>query len=81
MSRTFLAAALDETGQVRDEMIKIAPGAVLVRISKPRKRGESGPHHAVADFTEQALEIAAAIVDANEENVTRTSDTKGPPTP
>lgn len=66
--RTFAASLLDpQTGTTRDAVIEIGPRFVLVKLSPGRRRGEDGPHHAAADFTAQALEIAAALVDANEE--------------
>lgn len=78
----FLAPMLDTaTGQVRDATIEISPSGLLVRLSAGRPRREDGPHHAVADFTEQATEIARAIVDATEEAEHRHDTTKGPTTP
>ena len=79
---TFLAPFLDTaTGQVRDATIEISPGAILVRLSAGRPRREDGPHHACADFTEQATEIARAIVDATEEAEHRHDTMKGQTTP
>lgn len=66
--RTFAARLYDPaTGSTRDVVIEISSALVAVRLTEPRRRGEDGPHHACADFTSQATEIAAAIVDANEE--------------
>lgn len=60
------SATMLDAGQIRDVTIEIGP-TVLVRIGPPRARGEDGPHHACADFTAQRTEIAAALVEANEE--------------
>lgn len=72
----FLATLRDpDTGKTRDVTIEITAGALLVRLGRGRT-AEDAPHHTCADFTEQRVEIAAAIVDANEEHET----TKGPTT-
>lgn len=65
---TFTAPLLDPmTGTTRDITIEVRPGLVLARLGTGRRRGEDGPHHPCADFTSQSVELAGAIVDANEE--------------
>lgn len=62
MIRTFAASLLDpQTNTIRDVTIEIGPRVVLARLSPGRRRGEDGPHHAVADFTAQRAEIAEAL--------------------
>lgn len=68
MSTSFLTTLRDpDTGKTRDVTIEITPGALLVRLGRGRTT-EDAPHHACADFTEQRIEIAAAIVDTHEEH-------------
>ena len=69
--QTFAACLYDPaTGSTRDLVIEVSPALVAVRLTEPRRRSEDGPHHACADFTDRAIEIAAAIVEANEERST-----------
>lgn len=67
VERTFAARLYDPaTGSTRDIVIEISSALVAVRLTEPRRRGEDGPHHVCADFTDQREELAEALVTTRE---------------